>query len=151
MSIAHDSTPRAGAAWFSVHPTLSNNHIGASVIQHQGYVALAGNNVIYPAVQAMPSGNAAMVFTVTGADHFPSAAYAVLGAGGSSFGAIHIAAAGSGPYNVTSTRWGDYSWAVIDPSGNSVWLATEYMPPLSSQTPDRQQNWGTRVLDVAVG
>ena len=151
VTIAHDSSVRAGAAWFSVDPTLSNNHIGASVIQHQGYVVLAGNNVIYPAVQALPSGNAAMVFTVTGADHFPSAAYAVLGAGGSSFGAIHIAADGTGPYNLTSTRWGDYSWAVMDPSGNSVWLATEYVPPLSSQTPDGQQNWGTRVLDVAVG
>jgi len=151
VNIAHDSTPRAGAAWFSVRPTLSHNHIGASVIQHQGYVVLAGNNVIYPALQALPSGNTAMVFTVTGANHFPSASYAALGAGGSSFGAINIAAPGTGPYNLTSTRWGDYSWAVMDPSGASVWLATEYIPPLSSQTPDGQQNWGTRVLDVSVG
>ena len=58
-----------------------------------------------------------MGFAVTGADHFPSAAYAVLGAGQSSFGSIHIAANGTGPYAVTSSRWGDYSWAVIDPSG----------------------------------
>jgi hypothetical protein len=151
VTIAHDSTVRAGAAWFSVTPTLSNNHIGASVIERQGYVVLAGNNVIYPAIQALPSGNAAMVFTVTGADHFPSAAYAVLGSGQSSFGAIHIVADGTGPYAKTSTRWGDYSWAVIDPSDASVWLATEYIPALSSQTPDRQSNWGTRVFEVAVG
>jgi hypothetical protein len=151
VTIAHDSTVRAGAAWFSVSPTLSNNHIGASVIKRQGYVVLAGNNVIYPAIQALPSGNAAMVFTVTGADHFPSAAYAVLGAGQSSFGAIHIVADGTGPYAKASTRWGDYSWAVIDPSDSSVWLATEYIPALSSQTPDRQSNWGTRVFEVAVG
>jgi hypothetical protein len=151
VSIAHDSTVRAGAAWFSVDPTISDNHIGASSIQHQGYVVLAGNNVIYPAIQALPSGNAAMVFTVTGADHFPSAAYAALGAGQSSFGAIHIVADGTGPYAKKSTRWGDYSWAVIDPSGSGIWLATEYVPPLSSQTPDRQSNWGTRVFEVAVG
>jgi hypothetical protein len=92
-----------------------------------------------------------MGFAVTGADHFPSAAYAVLGAGQSSFGAIHIAANGTGPYAVTSTRWGDYSWAVIDPSGNGVWVATEYIPPLASQTPDRLSNWGTRVFEVAAG
>ena len=151
VSIAHDPTVRAGAAWFSVHPTISNNHIGASTIQHQGYVAMAGNNVIYPAIQALPSGNAAMVFSVTGADHFPSAAYAVLGAGQSSFGSIHIAANGTGPYALTSSRWGDYSWAVIDPSGNGVWMSTEYVPPLASQTPDRVSNWGTRVFEVAVG
>ncbi len=151
VNIVHDATVRAGAAWFSVQPTLKNNHIGASTIPRQGYVVLAGNNVIYPAVQVLPSGDAAMVFTVTGADHFPSAAYAVMGTGHSAFGAIHIVAAGSGPYAKKSTRWGDYSWAVIDPSSNGVWLATEYVPPKSSQTPDRQSNWGTRVFEVAVG
>jgi hypothetical protein len=151
VDVAHDATVRAGAAWFGVQPTLQNNHIGVSTIPRQGYVVLAGNNVIYPAVQALPSGNVAMVFTVTGADHFPSAAYAVMGAGQSAFGAIHIVADGTGPYAKTSTRWGDYSWAVIDPSFNGVWLATEYVPPLSSQTPDRLSNWGTRVFEVAVG
>ncbi|HVC43109.1 MAG TPA: hypothetical protein VND54_14110 [Candidatus Saccharimonadales bacterium] len=151
VTIAHDSTNRAGAAWFSVRPSLSGGHIGAAVIKHQGYVVQAGNNVIYPALESLPSGNAAMVFTVTGANHYPSAAYAVLGAGQSAFGAIKIAAAGTGPYAPTSTRWGDYSWAVIDPAARAVWLATEYVPPLSSQTPDRLSNWGTRVLEVAVG
>lgn len=151
VTIAGDPVSRAGAAWFSVRPSLSAGHIGASVIVHQGYVVAAGNYVIYPALQSLSSGNAAMVFTVTGAGHFPSAAYAVLGAGQSAFGAINIAAAGTGPYSKTSTRWGDYSWAVIDPAAPAVWLATEYMPPLSSQTPDGLQNWGTRVLEVAVG
>ena len=152
VTLAHDSTARAGAAWFSVRPSLSGGHIGASVIEHQGYVVeTSGNNVIYPALQSLPSGNVAMVFTVTGAAHFPSAAYAVLGAGQSAFGAINIAAAGTGPYSKTSTRWGDYSWAVIDPTAPAVWLATEYVPPLSSQTPNGLSNWGTRVLEVAVG
>ena len=119
VTVAHDSTARAGAAWFSVRPSLSGGHIGASVIEHQGYVVeTSGNNVIYPALQSLPSGNVAMVFTVTGAAHFPSAAYAVLGAGQSAFGAINIAAAGTGPYAKTSTRWGDYSWAVIDPTAH---------------------------------
>ena len=33
--------------------------------------------------------------------------------------------------------------------GKSIWLATEYVPPKSSQTPDGLKNWGTRVMDVA--
>jgi hypothetical protein len=151
VTIPHDSTPRAGAAWFSVRPSLSGTRIGAAVIAHQGYVVQAGNDVIYPALQSLPSGNVAMVFTVTGSGLFPSAAYAALGAGQSSFGPVNVVAGGTGPYNKTSTRWGDYSWAATDPSAQGVWLATEYMPPLSSQTPDRQQNWGTRVFEVAVG
>lgn len=151
VTIAGDSTTRAGAAWFMVRPSLSGGHIGASVVEHQGYVVEKGNNVIYPALQSLPSGNVAMVFTVTGAAHFPSAAYAVLGAGKSAFGAINIAAAGTGPYSQSSSRWGDYSWAVIDPTAPAVWLATEYVPPISSQTPNGISNWGTRVLEVAVG
>ncbi len=35
-------------------------------------------------------------------------------------------------------------------SGASVWMATEYVPPKPSQTPDGLRNWGTRVLDLAV-
>jgi hypothetical protein len=151
VTIGGDPTTRAGAAWFDVQPSLSGNHIGSSSMANQGYVTLSGNNVIYPAIQALPSGAAAMVFTVTGTNHFPSAAYAALGAGQSSFGPIHVVADGTGPYAQTSTRWGDYSWAVMDPSGNGMWFATEYMPALSSQTPDRHSNWGTRVFEVSVG
>ncbi len=152
VTIAHNSSDRAGAAWFSVRPSLSGGHIGASVMERQGYVVeTKGNNVIYPALQSLPSGNVAMVFTVTGAAHFPSAAYAALGAGQSAFGGINIAAAGTGTYSQSSSRWGDYSWAVIDPTAPTVWLATEYVPPVSSQTPDGISNWGTRVLEVAVG
>jgi hypothetical protein len=29
-------------------------------------------------------------------------------------------------------------------------MATEYMPPLSSQTADGKRNWGTRVIQVAL-
>jgi hypothetical protein len=90
-----------------------------------------------------------MVFTLTGSKRYPSAAYAVLALGAAAFGAPRVAAAGTGPYSPEATRWGDYSFAVLDPSLESVWLATEYVPPKASQTPDGKSNWGTRVLDVA--
>jgi hypothetical protein len=91
-----------------------------------------------------------MVFTETSASEFPSAAYARLGAGSSSFGPVSVAASGSGPYFRKSTRWGDYSFAVPGAS-DTAWLATEYMPPKSSQTTDGMQNWGTRVFQVPLG
>src|SRR2546428_5165201 len=31
----------------------------------------------------------------------------------------------------------------------SFWMATEYIPPRSSQTTDGKQNWGTRVIEVS--
>jgi hypothetical protein len=60
-------------------------------------------------------------------------------------------AAGTGPYDPDATRWGDYSWAQLDPVQDSVWLSTEYVPPVSSQTPDGNNNWGTEVFQLNLG
>ncbi|HET8841153.1 MAG TPA: hypothetical protein VFN35_06765 [Ktedonobacteraceae bacterium] len=147
VTMPSDSTEHAGIAWFQVHPKLSHGLVSGPFIEHQGYVASPGNDVIYPAIQAGLDSTAAMVFTLTGANHFPSAAYAIMRAGHHSFGAITIAANGNGPY-VNGTRWGDYSYAALDPHANRFWLATEYVPPVSSQTTDGEVNWGTRVFAV---
>lgn len=147
IAIANDSTPRAGIAWFQVHPEVSNDLVSNPEIEHQGYIASPGNYVLYPAIQAGPDHTAAVGFTFSGPNNFPSAAYAVMRQGQHTFGAITIAAAGTGPY-VSGTRWGDYSYATLDPDHNSFWLATEYVPPVSSQTSSGTRNWGTRVFEV---
>ena len=59
-----------------------------------------------------------------------------------------MAAAGTGPYDPTATRWGDYSFAVPNTGSDAAWLATEYVPPRSSQTTTGFRNWGTRVIEV---
>ncbi|MDQ6836207.1 MAG: hypothetical protein M3016_08480, partial [Actinomycetota bacterium] len=148
VTIPNDPTARAGAAWFDVHPALRGNVLGSAQMRRQGYVTVAGSNLLYPALQVSPSGQAAMVITLTGSRYYPSAAYSVMPAGGRSFGPVNVAAAGTGSYDPAATRWGDYSWAVLDPSGKSVWMATEYIPPRASQTSNRQRNWGTRVLEA---
>ncbi len=149
VNLPNDTTPRAALAWFRVHPRLDGQQLGAAEIRGQGYVASQGNFLLYPAIQASPSGSAVMVFTISGATLFASAAYAVMPKGHSAFGPINIAAAGTGPYDPAATRWGDYSFAVLDTSGKSFWLATEYIPPLASQTLDGLRNWGTEVLEVS--
>jgi hypothetical protein len=118
-------------------------------VARQGYVSTPGNDVIYPALQADASGRAAMVFTVTGENRFPSAGYATLPATGNDAGPVRVVAAGTGPYKA-GTRWGDYSFAVLDPRADAVWLATEYVPPRASQTSTRTRNWGTRVFEVGL-
>lgn len=150
VAISGDTAPRDGAAWFEVTPTLNGNLIGGAAVAAQGYVAVPGSYLIYPALQVDSSGRAAMAFTQTDSSRFPSADYAVLSAGAAQFGAPIVAAAGSGPYDPLATRWGDYSWAVLDPATDRFWMATEYMPPASSQTTTGQRNWGTRVLEVSV-
>ncbi len=147
LTIPHDSAQRAAIAWFQVKPELSHGIISGPSIEHQGYVASLGNELIYPAIQAGPDHAAALVFTLSGPNNFPSPAYAIMGEGSHSFGHISIVANGTGPY-VNGTRWGDYSYAVLDPDQDRFWLATEYVPPVSSQTTDGQVNWGTRVFAV---
>jgi hypothetical protein len=82
-------------------------------------------------------------------DLFPSAAFTPLAPGSNGFGTVRVGAPGSTNYDPNATRWGDYWFAVMDASGKSVWLATEYVPPISSQTPDGGRNWGTRVMNVS--
>jgi len=145
---AGDTADRAGVAWFQVRPQLTGNALSGATIVRQGYLSVSGQNLLYPAIQPDAAGNAAMVFTLTGKRRYPSAAFSVLAAGAVDFSAPVVAAAGSGPYDKHSTRWGDYSFAVPDWTSDAVWLATEYMPPSSSQTTTGQRNWGTRVIKV---
>jgi len=147
---AGDNAVRAGAAWFQVKPRLAGGMVVGARMVRQGYVAARGRYLIYPAVQPDAAGNAAVVFTESSSSMFPSAAYATLKAGASNFGPPVVAARGFGPYSRNSGRWGDYSFAVPG-TGDSAWLATEYIPPKSSQTTDGAQNWGTRVIQVPLG
>ncbi|HYL70016.1 MAG TPA: hypothetical protein VEY89_01785 [Candidatus Dormibacteraeota bacterium] len=150
ITIPGDSAERDAGAWFDVHPTLSGGHIGTVTITKQGYVSKKGSYLLYPALQVDSAGRGAMVFTETNSSRFPAAAYAVLSSGGTQFGAPIVAAAGFGPYNINATRWGDYSWAVLDPVTDRFWMATEYIPPKASWTTTGERNWGTRVIEVAV-
>ena len=151
LTLPGDSTQLSANAWFKIRPSVKAHQFTGAVITGQGYVASPGNFLLYPAIQASPNGGVAMVFTLSGPTFFASAAYARLDQNGKSFGRIKIAALGSGPYDPNATRWGDYSFAVVDPNGQSIWLATEYIPPPSRQTADGLRNWGTRVLEVSAG
>jgi hypothetical protein len=113
VTISNDTTERAGAAWFKIQPQLnaSGKQIDNANVIEQGYVASLGNYLIYPAIQASPSGSAAMIMTLTGSNYFPSVVSVTLKNNRNVFGAIHIALNGTGPYDPAATRWGDYSWA----------------------------------------
>ncbi|MGH2407408.1 MAG: hypothetical protein ACRDF7_04910 [Candidatus Limnocylindrales bacterium] len=137
---------RVGIAWFQVSPSWKNGSVGGSVAR-QGYVSLAKDNVLYPAIGANAAGKVVIAFSIVGRSQFPSAGYLTLV--GSNAGRVHVAAAGVGPddgftgypefFGTTSGRWGDYSAATIDATGH-LWVATEYIPggPRTSLA-----NWGT--------
>ena len=148
-TIIGDGT-RTGIAWFAVTPRLSHGVVSARVAR-QGYVAVDGNNVIFPSVAATEDGSGIMTFTLVGPDYFPSAAYTRLD--GSPWSSVRIVANGTAPddgftgysqYGGTGVgRWGDYSAAAV--SGDRIWFATEYIPNLPRTL---LANWGTWIGTV---
>ncbi len=152
---------KAGIAYYVLNP-----HSGK--LDQQGFVAVAGNNVTYPAIAVNNSGRGVMAFTLVGADHYPTAAYtsmdAKIGAGD-----VHVAAEGVGPddgftgYKPTSQygtrqRWGDYGGAVSD--GSLLWIASEYIGQSCTlnqyiasgftcvNARSALANWGTRISQL---
>jgi hypothetical protein len=147
---------RAGILWLKVRPTFAAGQVGGAVTA-QGYVSVAGNNVLYPAVAMNKQSRGAMVFSIVGPDRFPSAAYTHMGPSGRQ-GPVHIAKKGAGPEDgftcykafvgdeatERGCRWGDYSAARVGQSGN-IWMATEFIPNFSRTD---FANWGTVVAHL---
>jgi hypothetical protein len=131
-NVSNRGRARQGMAWFAVQPFVSGNKVFATLVK-QGYVSVAGEDVLFPSIDVNGLGQAVMNFTLAGPDYFPSAAYAYIG---STAGNVHVIGAGVGADDGFTgyiayggngiARWGDYSAAVADEWGN-VWLATEYI------------------------
>jgi hypothetical protein len=153
---------KAGIAYFVLNPRNGR-------ISTQGTIAVANNNVTYPAIGVTSEGRGVIGFTLVGADHFPSAAFAALDARAGA-GPIHVVAEGAGPQDgftgypsfSNRPRWGDYGAAASD--GDSVWLASEFVaqtcdfatylqPPFGTCGGTRGSlgNWATRISQVRPG
>ncbi len=150
-SITDGGTGMSGIAYFVVRPTRGG--MFAPAITTQGYLAARGANIMYPAIGVTAGGRAVMAFSLSGHRNFPSAAYAPWRNG--RFGPVYIAGAGKLPedgftgykqfkYTPGIGRWGDYSAAVADSSGN-IWMGAE-MIPKAPRTP--YANWGTFIWKI---
>ena len=146
--------PVAGIAYFILSPTVSATGVPNANIARQGYVSVANQYVSYPSIGVTAAGNGVMTFTLVGPDFFPSAGYTSISVAAGA-GDVHVSGAGAGPedgftgysfFGSTNrvARWGDYSAAVADASGN-IWLAAEYIP---NRPRTFFANWGTFVTRV---
>ncbi len=147
---------KAGAAWFAVK--VDNDHKLKARVDDQGYIAIKNANLLFPALGINREGQAAIGFSISGPDFFPSAGYVQSHEEGG-FGKIHVAAAGvdsedgftaypaetptfcDSDTNPTEceARWGDYGATAVDRQGN-IWLASEYIGPRPRTV---LANWGT--------
>ncbi len=162
-AVSFGSTTQAGVAYFVIEPEA---HFGSveGELEGQGVLALANNNLTYPAVGVTAEGKGVIAFTLLGADFYPSAAYVSIDDDGNA-GSIQLAAAGLGPddgftaYPIIGgnrNRWGDYGATAVD--GKFIWIASEYIgqtctlaqyvsAPFGSCGGTRTSlaNWGTRI------
>jgi len=137
-----------GIAFFVVGAFGTPGFLSAHIL-NQGYVAVDGENVLFPSIAVNRFGVGAMAFTLSGPDFFPSAAY-VRFAFGRPFGAIHVSGAGVLPEDGFSgykffgsptpgvARWGDYSAAVS--ADGAIWMGNEFIPGTPRTV---NANWGT--------
>jgi hypothetical protein len=138
--------PRVGIAYFAVGAVGTPAGIIAHIL-HQGYVAVNGENVLFPSIAVNRFGIGAMAFTLSGPDFFPSAAY-VRFALGRAVGPIHITGPGALPEDGFTgyaafggngvARWGDYSAAVF--ADGAIWMGNEFIPNAPRTV---NANWGT--------
>ena len=151
-TIIGDGT-RTGIAYFGIHPNWNHGALTAHMV-NQGYVSVAGNNVVYPSIAVNGEGKGVISFSLIGPDYYPSAAYVTVGEDGAG-NKVHIIGAGAGPDDGFTAypafggngagRWGDYSAAVVSTDG-SIWFANEYIPA----TPRTAlANWGTFISHLS--
>jgi hypothetical protein len=147
---------RVGIAFFTVAAKGTPGKVFAS-IANQGYVAVDGQNVLFPSIAVDKNGTGAMCFTLSGPGFFPSAAY-VQFANGQTVGDIHISGAGVLPEDGFSgykffgsptpgvARWGDYSAAVA--ADGAIWMGNEFIPGTPRTV---NANWGTFLTRLPSG
>jgi hypothetical protein len=138
-----------GGAYIILAPTYRNGILDATVLQ-QGYLSVANNHILRPAVAVNAQGGGAIAFTLVGPDYFPSAAFVTLDLLNAP-SSVQIASAGAAPEDgftgyppspsAPVARWGDYSSAAVSEDG-SIWMTTEYIPDGPRTT---AANWGTYI------
>ena len=154
VAVGDDPSPHAGIAYFVLRPSISAGAVRVEVAK-QGYIAVANTDVFYPAIAIRPNGEGVIAFTLSGGEHYPSAAFATLNQNGA--GNVQIVAAGVAPTDGFSgykyfggggsARTGDYSAATVDEHG-FIWMSAEYIP---SGPRTLLANWGTFIAQIAPG
>ena len=122
-----------------------------------GYVA-ANAQLIYPSIAVNPRGVGWMAFTVTGANHYPTAAYVRFNGVHGAVEPIHIAKADVAPLddftcypgsgNGPTCRFGDYLASQFFFA--TYYMGVEYIHNRTNLAAGADTNWASRVFSVPV-
>ncbi|MEZ4656860.1 MAG: hypothetical protein R2911_04755 [Caldilineaceae bacterium] len=123
---------KAGIAWFAVSPKINGAGKVEGQVKKQGYIALANNNLTYPALAIAPNGKGVIAFTIVGEEYYPSAGYVTIDESGRPDSrSLRLAQDHPMALQATKPLWatpkhaGRLRRAVTD--GNAIWIASEYI------------------------
>jgi len=154
---------RAGVAYYVLSPGATGT-TPAHLVK-TATLAVPGNDISYPALGVTDAGKAVMGLTLTGDDHYPSAAYVSLTRDAAPT-AVAVAREGNAPdddfsgykgFLYNRPRWGDYGAATV--VGDRVLVASEYIESnctlaafqadtTCGKTRTLLANWATRITSV---
>jgi hypothetical protein len=137
--------------YFAFTPQIANGTLTASLFTQGVISGGPGIFLMYPAIALNTDNNGAIVFSLSGPNHFPTAAF--VNVKGTTVSPIHIARAGNLPEDGFTgypefggagiARWGDYSAAAVNNVDNTIWMATEFIPDLNRTS---FANWATYII-----
>ncbi len=116
-------------------------------------IGFPNGDTYYAAIRPDTHGNAIILFDYSSPHDWPSVAVTaaigpIVGEQGGNFTSPVILAQGTAP---TTSRWGDYSGAAIDPTNPDViWTAGQVADNLGDAGPDAPFRWATHVDAVSV-
>lgn len=151
-AVGDGDNKRDAVLYVQVKPSFTNGRADGKVVE-QGYVSVAVNHLMYPAIGVNSDGDAAMVMSVSGRTVFPSPSYIKMDKTGVR-GPVKVMDFGERPNDgftcykafvgsrARGCRWGDYSAATADNNGR-IWMATEF---ISSGPRVPFANWSTQVI-----
>jgi len=151
---------RSGAAWFAMTPGWNGSRL-TGAFTGGGYVAVNEQSILFPSIAVNKDGKGAIGFSIVGPGMYPGTGYAKVSlASGAT--EVKITSKGVFPddgftgypvFDDRGGRWGDYSAAVVDASGN-IWVANEQIGCQELAGPGKGcfrsllANWGTLVAKI---
>jgi hypothetical protein len=147
---AFPGTGPAQAEWFILD--AKQNKPQSVALDNQGVVSNPNDSFLYPDIAVDGAGNGFMLFSVSGADFYPSPGYIAFDKHNGPSGSALLPAQGVNdedgftcypPFGILGStssdcRWGDYSMGVA--FDQRIFMAAEYIPPPGTPT---VVNWGT--------
>ena len=151
---------RTAAAWFALTPGWTGSDL-TGTFTGGGYVSINEQSIMYPSIAVNKDGKGAIGFSIVGPGMFPGTGYAKVSL---ATGVTEVKQTSRGVFpddgftgypvfDDRGGRWGDYSAAVVDPSGN-IWVANEMIPCQEAAGPGNGcyravlANWGTMIAKI---